>query len=357
MSADVERDETAAPPEALARARRFLEGAQTADGRWLDFRFRFVVGDRDVISSQWVTAYVGEALGRAGGDTAALERARDWLGAHPHPGGAWGFSLATPEDADSTANVVHFLSRWRGAPAWDAALAHAGMQLLRFWDETEGGFRTYRPAENPSLTGWASYPGSSWCDVHLSVSALASWALHTTGDARYHPVLERCTRMVRARQAPEGFWEAYWWQGRTYATFHAARLLSLPGGDAAAVARAAQWFAHTQHPSGGWGNGTGGEPAPFHTALALSTLLLDGGGQRHTSALQAGLRWLLQAQQADGGWGSVPIMRMPRPEVHAPWEDPEGCLLLPVLTDRNRLFTTATVVSTLADFTKTTHIP
>jgi squalene-hopene/tetraprenyl-beta-curcumene cyclase len=336
--------------EALARASRFLEGAQTADGRWLDFRFRFVVGDRDVISSQWVTAYVGQALTRAGGNPASLERARDWLAGHAHPGGGWGFSLATPTDADSIANVVRFLAHWRGTPAWDAALTEACAQLLRYWDEVEGGFRTYRPAERPSLNGWASYPGSSWCDVHLSVTALAALALHASGDTRHRPILDACARGVRGWQTPEGFWEAYWWHGRTYATFHAARLLSLSGEDSEPVARAARWLSGAQRADGGWGNGTGGEAAPFHTALALATLLLDGGRHRHAPALHAGLRWLLRAQQSDGGWANVPIMRMPRPDVHAPWEDPEGCLLLPVLTDHNRLFTTATVVSALSDF-------
>jgi squalene-hopene/tetraprenyl-beta-curcumene cyclase len=336
-------------PETLARAVRFLENAQTPDGRWLDFRFRFVVGDRDVISSQWVTAYVGEALTRAGGTPARLERARDWLMGHTHPGGGWGFSLATPADADSTANVVNFLSHWRGVPPWDAALEEAQAQLMRYWDALQGGFRTYRPAERPSLNGWASYPGSSWCDVHLCVTGMAARALHASGDARHRPTLEACARLMRASQAPEGFWEAYWWHGRTYATFHAARLLSLSSGDSEPVARAARWLSGAQGADGGWGNGTGGEAAPFHTALALSTLLLDGGPLRHGPALRAGLRWLLRAQQPDGGWAHVPVMRMPRPEVHAPWEDPEGCLLLPVLTDRNRLFTTATVLSALVD--------
>ncbi|MGZ3458204.1 MAG: hypothetical protein ACXU86_06805 [Archangium sp.] len=335
--------------EALARALRFLEDAQTADGRWLDFRFRFVVGDRDVISSQWVTAYVGQALARAGAAPATLERARDWLAGHAHAEGGWGFSLATPADADSTANVVHFLSHWRGVPAWDTALAGACAQLLRYWDETEGGFRTYRPAERPSLKGWASYPGSSWCDVHPCVTGLAAEALHAVGEPRHRPVLEACARLLRGWQSPEGFWEAYWWHGRTYATLHAARVLSLSGEDSEPVARAARWLLGTQQDTGGWGHGTGGEAAPFHTALALSTVLLDGGLPRHGPALHAGLRWLLRAQQPDGGWACTPIMRMPRPEVHAPWEDPEGCLLLPVLTDRNRLFTTATVVSTLTD--------
>jgi squalene-hopene/tetraprenyl-beta-curcumene cyclase len=334
---------------ALTRARRFLEKAQTADGRWLDFRFRFVVGDRDVISSQWVTAYVGHALARVGSDPAVLERARDWLVGHAHPVGGWGFSLATPADADSTANVVHFLSHGRGGPLGDAALSEACAQLLRYWDEAGGGFRTYRPAERPSLQGWASHPGSSWCDVHLCVTAMAGQALHASGDPRHRPVLETCARTLRGAQAPEGHWEAYWWHGRTYATFHAARLLSLTGGASEHVARAARWVLGAQGGDGGWGNGTGGEAAPFHTALALLTLRLDEGGSRHGAALHAGLRWLLRAQQPDGGWAHAPIMRMPRPEHHAPWEDPEGCLLLPVLTDRNRLFTTATVLSALAD--------
>jgi squalene-hopene/tetraprenyl-beta-curcumene cyclase len=348
MRADLEQHESL--DEAITRAMRFLEGAQTADGRWLDFRFRFVVGDRDVISSQWVTAYVGQVLARAGANQASLERARDWLLGHAHATGGWGFSLATPADADSTANVVHFLSHWRGTPAWDAALAEAGAQLLRYWDEPAGGFRTYRPAEKPSLNGWASYPGSTWCDVHLCVTALAAEALHASGDERYRPVLEACARMVRDWQRPEGFWEAYWWHGRTYTTFHAARLLSLYGEASEPVARATRWLLGAQQESGGWGNGTGGEAAPFHTALALATLLLEGGVQRHGPTLHAGLRWLLRAQQSDGGWACAPIMRMPRPEVHAPWEDPEGCLLLPVLTDRNRLFTTATVLAALVDF-------
>jgi squalene-hopene/tetraprenyl-beta-curcumene cyclase len=339
-----------AATEALARAVRFLEKARTADGRWLDFRFRFVVGDRDVISSQWVTAYVGQALAQAGAGPAMLAPSRDWLVSHAHPGGGWGFSLATPADADSTANVVRFLSSWRGVPEWDAALGEACAQLLRYWDEPGSGFRTYRPAERPSLNGWASYPGSSWCDIHLCVTALAGQALHAAGDARHRPVLEACARLLRDSQSPEGFWEAYWWHGRTYTTAHAARLLSLLGEDTEPVARAARWVRGASHPGGGWGNGTGSEPAAFHTALALSTLLLDGGRSRHGTALDAGLRWLLGAQQPDGSWAHVPIMRMPRPEVHAPWEDPEGCLLLPVLTDRNRLFTTATVMSALVDF-------
>lgn len=339
-------------PRALERGVRFLERAATVDGRWLDFRFRFVGRQRDVISSQWVTAYVGHALARAGGDPTLLERARQWLLTHAHPGGGWGFSLATPADADSIANVVAFLARMRteplAEPLHDTALTEACRQLLLYWDEAEAGFRTYRPAERPALDGWASHPGSSWCDVHSCVTALAAQALHAVGEPGHTSLLEACARRMRERQAAEGFWEAYWWQGRTYATFHSTRFLHLRAGAASPVDRALRWVEDTQGADGGWGNGTGGSTAPFHTALALATLLLEPH-RASPSALAAGLEWLLRSQQPDGGWASTPIMRMPRPEHHAPWTDPEGCLLLPVLTDLNRLFTTATVLSTLAD--------
>jgi squalene-hopene/tetraprenyl-beta-curcumene cyclase len=333
--------------ESLARARKALEQAQKPDGRWLDFRFRFVVGDRDVISSQWVTAYVGQALSRVRADPAVLLRAREWLKTHTHAEGGWGFSLATPADADSTANVVHFLSHFRGEPSEEAALDGACEQLLRYWDGAAEGFRTYLPAERPSLEGWASYPGSSWCDVHLCVSALSGRALHAVGAARHRPVLEACARGVRAAQSPGGFWEAYWWHGRTYATRHAAQLLALEGDTSGAVARAARWTREARREDGGWGNGLGGPSTAFDTALALSTLRLDPGASR--DALRSGLQWLTRTQRAEGDWDSAPLMRMPRPQEHSPWENPEGCLLLPVLTDRNRLFTTATVVETLAD--------
>ena len=341
--------------EMLARARSALERAQKPDGRWLDFRFRFVVGDRDVISSQWVTAYVGEALARVDADPAVLARAREWLATHAHAEGGWGFSLATPADADSTANVVHFLSHGipdnaPGAASREAVLQEACAQLLRYWDEAGAGFRTYRPAERPSLDGWASYPGSSWCDIHLCVSALSGRALQAVGAPRHRAVLEACARRVREGQSSGGFWEAYWWQGRTYATRHAAALLAHERDTSGGVARAVDWMRRAQREDGGWGNGLGGPSTAFDTALALATLrLVPEAMPAAAPALRAGLQWLARAQRPEGDWDGAPIMRMPRPAEHSPWENPEGCLLLPVLTDRNRLFTTATVLSALAD--------
>lgn len=333
---------------ALRRALHFLEGAQTRDGRWLDFRFSFLVGQRDMLSSHWVTAYVGTALARAGGSEEALMRARQWLQEHPHPEGGWGFNLATPADADSTNNVVAFLSRWREETEGERQLERACRELMSYWEEREGGFRTYRPQEKPTMV-WTNFPGSGWCDVHLCVTAMAACSLYMAGEERHRPILQASAQLLRRHQSAEGYWEAYWWHGHTYVTYHAAWLLHALGEAPEQVARAVGWAARQQGEDGGWSNGTGGQAAAFHTALGLSTLLLEEH-YRQDPAVHAGLAWLLRHQQEDGSWPNVPIMRIPRPDVHKPWEDPDGCLVVPLVTDRNRLFTTATVVSALVDY-------
>jgi squalene-hopene/tetraprenyl-beta-curcumene cyclase len=334
--------------EARQRAARFLASMQRPDGRWLDFRFRFAFNGNEVISSQWVTAYVGASLASGGAAPGALDRARAWLMASQHPGGGWGFSRATPADADSTANALHFFARHRdGSPASEAALEFATGWLLRYWDSAEGGFHTYLPVAARAQGEELAYPGSSWCDVHVSVTALAAEALRVADATRHAAVLERAAATLARAQSPEGFWEAFWWHGRTYSTYQAARVLARLG-DLAAAPRAVDWLLRVRHEDGSWGNGLGGPASAFHTSLALRTLLLDSRSDSKAAAAAA-VDWLLEAQESDGGFATGPIMRMPRPDVHAPWEAPDTCLLVPLLYDRNRVFTTASVLEALKE--------
>jgi squalene-hopene/tetraprenyl-beta-curcumene cyclase len=332
-------------PETIAKACRFLEKSQLANGRWLDFR-----GGDSFISSHWVTAYVGSHLGLAGGDRTVLEKARTWLQNHQHPGGGWGFSLRNPPDADSIANVVHLLVQERGSEENQANLAQAVQLLFRFWVDSEGGFRTYCPDRTDELHS----SGSAWCNVHMSVTAMAAQALYLVDRELHRPTLEACARLIRTLQTPAGFWEDYWWDGRTYSTYHACRLLFLLG-DHAPIGAACDWFVQACEPDGGWGNCIGGAAAPFHTALVVATLLLDEK-HRHGTAARNGISWLLRAQQPDGSWPAVAIQRIPHPHLVAPWEDPEGCHMLPMLIDHKRLFTTATVLGALIHFRETRAI-
>jgi squalene-hopene/tetraprenyl-beta-curcumene cyclase len=320
--------------EAITRGCSFLERAQVANGRWLDFR------SERLISSHWVTAYVGSQLAQAVGRTAAVDRACAWLLHNQHPAGGWGYNLANPPDADSIANVIHLLVQCGGTRSIAAAIDEATGLLSRYWVESAGGFQTYHPIEGDDLR----YPGSSWCDAHVSVTAMCATALAVADEQAHRQIVEACAGHVRSLQRPDGLWDAFWWDGRTYATYHAARLLQRRG-DAGRVAHACEGLVRVRHAGGGWGNTEGSESAPFHTALALSTLLLDPD-DRHAGAVHEGLWWLLRTQEWDGGWSSVPILRVPRPQAHAPWNHPdEG--LVPLAADGKRLFTTATVISAL----------
>ena len=185
--------------------------------------------------------------------------------------------------------------------------------------------------------------------MKLVPRSLAGRALQAVDDLGHRRVIEDCARLLRERQSSAGYWDAYWWQGRTYATRHAAGLLCLEKDTSGAVGRAVEWTREAQLAEGGWGDGLGGAPTAFDTALALATLRLAPASEPCREAVRAGLQWLARTQRPEGDWDSAPLMRMPRPEEHAPWDNPQSCLLLPVLTDRNRLFTTATVVSALVD--------
>ena len=324
---------------AVRMARSFLVGAQLKNGRWLDFRYE------KAISSHWVTAYVARSLIDAGGAEPACDKACTYLIANEMPGGGWAFSRANPADGDSTANVLDLLARARGKELREASIERVAKALLRFRDASSGGFHTYRADQASTPSDPLLYAGSGWCNTHASVTAMAGCALYFADRERHGSLVEAGARFVALSQSDPGFWEDYWWDGRTYGTYCAAHLLSLAG-SWERVARACTWLLAVQQPCGGWGNGMASGPTAFHTALAVSTLLLDPE-HRFGAATRRGVCWMLRAQLSDGSWPSAPILRMPRPDVQSPWDDPQGGHLLPVLTDHNRLFTTATALTAL----------
>lgn len=321
---------------AIADACTFLERAQCADGRWLDFR-----GDRN-ISSSWVTAYIGTQLARAASHSSSVDRARTWLLDHPHPAGGWGYNRATRPDADTIANVVHFLLALGPTEATARAITASVRLLEQFFVPSVGGFRTYQPVQNDSL----HHPNSSWCAVHPCVTAMCASALAAADYQGQSARVRMCADYLRSQQRETGLVDAFWWEGATYATYHAARVLRIVG-DGEAVARAKEGVLARVHCDGGWGTNLGGASSAFHTALAVKTLTI-ACDDRHTRAIGDGLTWLLRMQEPDGGWPTVPILRVPRPDIH----HPRGAAdeqWAPTLRDRNRLFTTATVLSALVD--------
>lgn len=134
------------------------------------------------------------------------------------------------------------------------------------------------------------------------------------------------------------------------------RDVDLPGA-APSRARAAAWLLHGQRPDGGWSGAPDRSAGAFDTALAVQALCeLSATSPRGdtgalTAALACGTRWLLNQQRPDGSWPVAPILRVPRPQVTAPWEQTSWTESITgldvVVEDWRRLFTTATALRAL----------
>lgn len=329
------------PRAAIRAGLGYLAGRQESDGSWRDFAIR-----ESGVGDQWVTAYIAANLRRIRAAGPLVKAAREWLLKAGSPECGWAYNGNQLPDADSTANALLLLAETRGAADDPGDVTTAADTLAGYRCEEDGGFRTYAPLYAEG--GWL-YTGSAWCQSQPCVTAMAGEALHAAGLKRYRKQAVDAADYLRARQDPAGFWEAYWWHGRLYATYRACRLL-VRLGDREHARRAAEWVAVSISDSGGWAEGRDADPTAFATAQAVSTLMLVAGGMTgpDRAALlgpaERGVGRLLETQHEDGGWPSAPILRVPPPNEYEPWHGASPGLLV---ADHNRLFTSATVLAAL----------
>jgi len=336
---------------ALYRAERFMEGSLNPDGFWSDFLT--LAGE----SVYWVTGYVGYALARGGAQHAKEEKGQLLLGVASRllerqgGDGGWGYGPGVPSDADSTSWCLLFLSSLgvQGVESREKALRF----LLAHQSPVDGGFRTYaKPSEvgrYMMLDASVSFVG--WASSQMCVTPVAAQAVAAAGS----PLgVQKALDFVRSGQAPEGFWEPYWWSERLYSTVNCMELLLARGtvGDAGLVGRAQDWIARTQLSSGAWSESPSAAGVPFSTALALRGLTAAPRPDLSES-IWRGAQWLLTDQLADGSWNSHHMLRIPHPSTMEPWKqsywNPEGKAINAVIKDHKRLYTTATAFTALSE--------
>jgi squalene-hopene/tetraprenyl-beta-curcumene cyclase len=137
-------------------------------------------------------------------------------------------------------------------------------------------------------------------------------ALGILGDEKYGEVCARGIAYLRKTQEKEGSWFGRWGVNYVYGTSNVlcglARQRLSPND--LMVRRAVAWLEHVQNADGGWGEclesygdralmGKGPSTAS-QTAWALMGLLAFR--PREESAIQRGIRWLLERQNAAGSW-------------------------------------------------------
>jgi squalene-hopene/tetraprenyl-beta-curcumene cyclase len=201
------------------------------------------------------------ALALAGSDPGnpALQRAADWLLAHPG-----GIPL------DDAASVVLALA---------AAQRTTGADALK-----DGG-----------------------SDDSADVTGRVLEALAAPG----HPAVRRGVAWLVEHQESDGSWRGEWGVAYLYGTCFALRGLAAAGESdrEAHILRAGEWIRSIQNADGGWGescasfdNGgfTAAPSTPSQTAWAILGLI--AGGDPDSLSVRHGIDYLVRTQRADGSW-------------------------------------------------------
>ncbi len=339
---------------AITRAVHFLEKEFHVAGCWNDF-FYVAWGGRD-----WITAYVGWSLLQANiANHDIVHQASTLLERDRYPSGGWGYRPGVPTDCDSTSWGILFLR----AGEHTIDLSESVRVVLSHQDPGDGGFWTYSPDSKASVRQYmrvdSSEDLSGWCSSHLDVTCVAVQALWAVGLPADSGPIRNALAFIRDQQSAAGYWNSYWYYGKTYGVAHAIRVLRDVGSpsDKLGIARAREWLESTQLNDGSWDSGiTCQSGRVFDTALAIRALL--DVAQPPLSRVQRGIDWLLQLQNLDGSWEPKPILILPQGSDHTPWnrtswpERGEERLHGICVADKNRFHTTATVLQALAAWSK-----
>ncbi|MFL5442710.1 MAG: squalene--hopene cyclase [Myxococcales bacterium] len=127
-----------------------------------------------------------------------------------------------------------------------------------------------------------------------------------------HPAVEAGLRYLRAQQEPEGSWFGRWGVNHIYGLGAVLPALAAVGEpmDGIAVRRAVRWLLERQNQDGGFGESCAsyvdvaargrGESTPSQTAWALCALV--AAGRADSKAAERAVRFLVDTQRSDGSW-------------------------------------------------------
>ena len=286
------------------KAAQFLLNTVRPDGSWPI--------DTDI--SGWVTSISIKVLADdlSIDDRRSLDRqlcANAFTYPHPFTGarpGGWGWSDlpgAVP-DADDTSGALVALSTLRkGVPCPE--VVH-GIEWLLALQNRDGGMPTF-------CKGWGKLPfdrSSPDISAH-ALLAFVSWqaVLPTELQARCQRSIQRLLDWMKQAQAADGSWSPLWFgdqdapqeQSLVYGTATATEYLSASSDPLAVLlaAKGVRYLLAAQNSDGGWG-GTKGAPSKVTlTAKALSALA--SYPDCDPQAIERGFDWLYQ-RYTDGTW-------------------------------------------------------
>ena len=286
------------------------------------------------ISPVWDTSLAMNALLASGvpGDHPALVRATDWLldkqvlepgdWQVKRPGlapGGWAFQFDNPfyPDLDDTAMVLMAFRdvRYPDADRVGRAIAR-GLRWLRGMQGRDGGWASFDADQTRLRLNNIPFAdhGALLDPATEDLTARCVECFARIGFPEGRGALERGLAHLRRTQTAEGAWYGRWGVNYLYGTWSVLRALeaaSVPTSDAM-VERAVRWLLDRQNPDGGWGERCDsyavrgeagrGPSIPSQTAWALLGLMAGG---HDGPAVERGLAYLVDAQRSDGTWADA----------------------------------------------------
>ncbi|HJQ47694.1 MAG TPA: squalene--hopene cyclase [Amycolatopsis sp.] len=246
-----------------------------------------------------------------------IRQAGDWAVKRPEtPPGGWAFEFANDlyPDTDDTAEIVLALRRTAhpDQPRLKEVVERA-VTWVRGMQCADGGWGAFDADNTRELIlqlpfcdfGAVIDPPSADVTAHV-VEMLAAEGLAGGTECR------RGVQWLLDAQEEGGSWFGRWGANHVYGTGAAVPALVAAGIEPSSppIRRAVTWLAEHQNADGGWGEDLRsyddpswigvGESTASQTAWALLALL--AAGERGSSTVERGVRWLVETQRGDGTW-------------------------------------------------------
>ena len=301
---------------------RFLIESMRDDGSW----------PIDTNLATWVTTLsigaLAEARALPSRDIASM---RTWLlgqqSTREHPfthaaPGAWAWTPLSGgvPDADDTSGALMALRRLGDPDPQAVAAAAAGVRWLMGVQNRDGGIPTF-------CRGWGTLPfdrSAPEITAH-ALQAWSAWCSHF--DMRLqrdvHAASLRAVEFLAATQATEGTWIPLWFGNElapvednpTYGTARALLGLhsSLIRGNRRSTdcrRLAVGWLLEAQNADGGWGGSRAVSSSIEETGVVLASLgrsLADGDERQISKAVARGARWLIDATAGGAETAAAPL--------------------------------------------------